>query len=135
MSNNIHYLVIGLALVFAIVAIIKPLTWPLAVSVLLVCIELFSRVSKSIVVIGLAGALLLGATGCCVTNYDYQTPGGAKVHVTNNRFVWTTDAYAVNFGTNGTASITVSKSGTDNATITAIVQGAIQGMAAAAPKL
>ncbi len=85
---------------------------------------------KTLLIIGCAALL----SGCCATKYEYNGPAGAHVAVSNNRFLWTTDAYNVNFGTNGTASISVSKSGTDNATIAAIVQGAIQGVAAAAPK-
>jgi hypothetical protein len=72
---NIHYLIIGLALVFAIVAIIKPVTWPLAVSVLLICIELFSRVSKAVVIGFTVGTLLACASARAqtVTNTIYVT--------------------------------------------------------------
>lgn len=66
--NNIHYLIIGLALIFAVVSIIKPLTWPLAVSVLLICIELFSRASKSVLIIGILALSLCVARTQSVTN-------------------------------------------------------------------
>lgn len=65
---NIHYLLIGLALVFVIVAcVIRPFVfWPAIIAVLLIAIELFSRVSKALMVAGLAGLLLTGA-GCAHT--------------------------------------------------------------------
>lgn len=73
--------------------------------------------------------------GCCATSYTYQAQtGGPQLKVSNNRFLWTSDAYSVTFGTNGTASIIVSKSGADNAALGAIVQGVVQGLASAAPK-
>jgi len=56
---NIHYLIIGIALLFAIVAIVRPAVWPLPVAVILIAIELFSRVSKSVIIIGLF--MILGA--------------------------------------------------------------------------
>lgn len=78
--NNIHYLIIGLALIFAVVAIIKPVTWPLAVSVLLICIELFSRVSKALVAI--AGlSVLLG--GLAMAQTETNQIGGTTT-VTNS---------------------------------------------------
>lgn len=55
MSNNLEYLVIALALLFAILAIAKP-SWPcLPVSVILIAIELFSKVSKSVIIAALLG--------------------------------------------------------------------------------
>lgn len=62
--NNVHYLLIGIALILAIIAIVKP-EWPcLAVSVILIAIELFSRMSKVVVIVGLSASLLIGVTGC-----------------------------------------------------------------------
>lgn len=60
MNTNIHYLIISLALLFAVFAIIRPANWPLVVSVLLLCIEMFSRVSKSILIVGLLAFALVG---------------------------------------------------------------------------
>lgn len=46
MNNDIHYLILGLALLFAIAGALRPERWAYGISILLVCIELFSRVSK-----------------------------------------------------------------------------------------
>lgn len=43
---NIHYIILGLALVFAVVAICKPNNYCLPVSVILLAAEAFSHVSK-----------------------------------------------------------------------------------------
>jgi hypothetical protein len=70
MSQNIHYLIIGIALIFVIAAcIVRPAAvWLLAVSVLLVCIELFSRVSKVMIFALTLGTLLAGITAQADTN-------------------------------------------------------------------
>ncbi len=77
-------------------------------------------------------ALLL--SGCCHTRYDYKSPGGAVVSVVNDRLFWTTDAYAVNFSTNGAASISVTKSSTDKEAVGAVAQGVASAFINAAPK-
>lgn len=64
---NIHYLIIGIALLFAIVAIIRPAVWPLPVAVILIAIELFSRVSKSVLIFGLLALSLCAARSQTVT--------------------------------------------------------------------
>lgn len=70
---------------------------------------------------------LIAMTGCCYTQFNVTRPDGTKVGITNSRFLWTTDGYNASLGTNG-AVINVSKSGSDNATITAVAQGVAQGV-------
>jgi hypothetical protein len=72
---NIHYLLIGIALIFAIVAIIKPAVWPLPVAVILIAIELFSRVSKVIVISALLLGAGLAARAQTITNTEPTVPG------------------------------------------------------------
>lgn len=70
MSQNIDYLIIGIALLFAILAIAKP-SWPcLPVSVILIAIELFSKVSKSVIIVALLG---LSVTAIAQTNNPPDT--------------------------------------------------------------
>ncbi len=73
--NNIHYLIIGLALLFAIFAIVKPAAWTLPVAVILLAIELFSRVSKSLIV---AAALALAFTASAQTDLSLSNGLGTN---------------------------------------------------------
>lgn len=76
-------------------------------------------------------ATAIMAAGCCATKYSVSSPDGkSQVKVSNYRFFWTTDSYAVNFNTNGTASIAVNKSATDSTALAAVAQGVVQGMVA-----
>ena len=66
--NNIHYLIIGLALLFSIIAIIRPAVWPLPVAVILIAIELFSRMSKTLIALLALSACLLATPAHAQTN-------------------------------------------------------------------
>lgn len=81
--------------------------------------------------IALLSLILL--TGCNTTSFKVTKPDGTSVTIANTRFLWTTDSYAASFTTNS-ASLTANKSATDSETIKAVVQGAVAGMAQAAPK-
>ena len=61
--------------------------------------------------------VLLALTGCANIRYTSTTvlPGGATNTVTVNvrRFFWSTDAYSCTINTNGTGTLTASKSTVD----------------------
>ena len=89
MSNNIHYLIIGIALLIAIVTIFLPprFYWALAVSVLLICIELFSRVSKIVLIAALPLALAgMGARAQLITNNEVVYAPVAQTSTNGNAF-------------------------------------------------
>jgi len=79
----------------------------------------------------LAFSLPLLFAGCAVTTFDATKADGTKVHVTNTRLLWTTDSYAASIA-NDKASLTANKSSVDKEALAAVVQGAVQGAAAAA---
>ena len=79
----------------------------------------------------LAFSLPLLFVGCAVTTFDATKADGTKVHVTNTRLFWTTDSYAASIA-NDKASLTANKSSVDKEALAAVVQGAVQGAAAAA---
>lgn len=62
-------------------------------------------------------------SGCAYESYQHGTD-----RVTSIRFLWTTDAYVAKFTTNG-ASINVTKSSTDTASVQAVAQGVAAGLA------
>ena len=66
--NNIHYLIIGLALLYSIIAIIRPAVWPLPVAVILIAIDLFSRMSKTLIALLALSACLLATPAHAQTN-------------------------------------------------------------------
>lgn len=70
-------------------------------------------------------------TGCAVTTFDATKADGTKVHVTNTRVLWTTDSYAASIA-NDSASLSANKSSVDKEALAAVIQGAVQGAAAAA---
>lgn len=87
MSNNVHYLLIGLALLFVVVAcIVKPFSpWPVAVAVLLIAIELFSRVSKVLVATLIIGGMALVARS--------ETTNSITLQILNSETNWAAVPY------------------------------------------
>lgn len=75
--------------------------------------------------------LMLLACGCCYTKFRVKKADGTEVSIENVRAIWTTDSYSATLSTNG-AALSANKSSTDKEAIAAIVQGAVQGAAAAA---
>jgi hypothetical protein len=132
--QNIHYLIIGLALLFAVCAVIvKPFSpWPVVFAVVLMGIELFSRVSKAVVIGGLA--LLL--TGCVQVTGTRSADGALSINT--HRFFWASEgiSFTLANSTNGVMSttLTVQKSSVDAAAITAMatLAGQLVGQAAVA---
>ena len=76
-------------------------------------------------------ALCGSFTGCAVTTFDATKADGTQVHVTNTRLLWSTDSYTASIGADK-ASLTASKSNVDKEALAAVIQGAVQGAAAAA---
>lgn len=93
---NIHYLLIGLALLFVVVAaLVKPFSfWPVLVSVLLISIELFSRVSKVMVALlalslfALAAPVHAQSVPVTVTNPIPNNPLNTPLTLTNAPSFW-----------------------------------------------
>lgn len=75
--------------------------------------------------------VLAVCTGCNTTTFDATKPDGTKIHIVNNRLLWTTDSYAAELS-GERASLNANKSKTDTEALKAVVEAAVTSAAAAA---
>ena len=84
-------------------------------------------------VLALFAVLLL--TGCVGISYDVQqvtAMGTNHIHLSANRFFWSSESYVASINTNGTGSLQASKSSVDSVALGAVAQGVAQGLASGA---
>jgi hypothetical protein len=77
-------------------------------------------------IISLTAVVVL--TGCVGIKYTVQqvTPQGTNnITLSANRFIWSTGSYVATISTNGTGSLTVSKSSVDSVALGTIIQAVV----------